>query len=189
MKFVFILATVFLASNIFDEEEFKNKHYLWSGKETSTMDYFSNIEGSGYSHAKGYVCENLTLTKDDLENMSLISFTNEEDIFFKNCEIPFINQQFISKFPAARWIFFDSCNISFDNFGNNSPSTTWNKVNWLGFHDCEIFNSVKSLESVFKYLSALFLHIPLLNGFIHFPRKIKSISLIRKIRMWNSFQR
>lgn len=164
VKFVFILTAVFATTYSFDDVEFQKKHCYESVSERTT-DYYFSIATERYTTHPGFVCDNFTLTKEDLESMSSAIFTEKDVLFFKNCEIPSFNKKILSKFPSVGWLFFDNCKISLDDFGNNSTSAIWNNIRWLGFHDCEIFNNMKSLESVFTDLNGLSLH----NSTMEYP--------------------
>uniref|UniRef100_T1GWZ8 Uncharacterized protein n=1 Tax=Megaselia scalaris TaxID=36166 RepID=T1GWZ8_MEGSC len=69
------------------------------------------------------------------------NLSNSENVFLKNCEIEYFNEDIVSKFPNVAWLDVQNCNVTLKNSGN------WNKsssLEYLAFHQSRIFNNLNS---------------------------------------------
>lgn len=175
MSKFFILAVVFATAYSLDFDEFLKEH-CYEGKERTTADYFSSNalpqvnkydtnwggrDNPYATHRNGYVCENFTLTEEDLRNITSDPDTSRSKlklypaVFFKNCEILIIHRNWASMFSEVQYLFFDNCKINFKDF--ISPIGAMWRVNILGMHNCKVYNNGAGLEDVFRDLRYLFL--------------------------------
>lgn len=146
MQFILSVLSVFIIStSAFDYISFQRKYcFVEENPITASMFFTYKLEFMDLEYA--YMCEDFKLTEEDLDSMA-----HEPETFssiygttiFRHCEIGYLNENLLSKFPNSNFFHFEECIISFKN-SKVTAKRSVQLIYTLGFESCDINDNLKS---------------------------------------------
>lgn len=124
----------------FQEEICHPDHFL-----KTTINYIPYDIGY-FKEEYGLICENFILKQEDIEYMkkNRLIVGYQKNIFMKNCEIPYFNEDLISIFPHIKGIYFENCKVTLADSNPGSSVAISEDFVYLGFHQSRILNNENS---------------------------------------------
>ncbi|KAL5279535.1 IGFALS family protein [Megaselia abdita] len=140
MLFFLIFCVGFKVSTAFDHLEFLDKYC------SSEAEIKVNAEGVIEAVTNGFLCEHFVLKEDDIRYAAsnFVTFSNQENVVFKYCDLGYLNEDIINLFPKAHSLYIENCRVSFKSPSFPLNNTINSPFKRISFFKSEISGNLKS---------------------------------------------